>query len=76
VGAFYNVVPIRQVAEVWRSAELRLSIMVRTSDSLKRERTELYRDIVVDKPVDPSLFTIPAGFQVIESGSTAPAAVP
>jgi hypothetical protein len=74
-----NPVPTRHVSETWRSDDLRLHISTTSTtsavksggDVLIRQSVEQYRDIMRGAQVDPSLFAIPAGFNVTSPGTAA-----
>ncbi len=65
-GAVGNLGPLSQTIEVWRSDALALTVELKTTDELSGEHTQLYSDIATGTQVDPSLFAIPAGVEVIE----------
>jgi hypothetical protein len=77
-GGFYNPVPIRVVIESWVSRDLQMILQVNATegyvqaagDRLISERSRRYKDIVPNAALDPALFTLPAGFRVVESGAT------
>jgi len=56
--------PVTITTETWQAFELRLAVLVKTTDSRYGETTTAYRDIVLNAPVDPKLFEIPTGFQI------------
>jgi hypothetical protein len=77
-GGFYNPVPIRVVIESWVSRDLQMILHVTATegyvqaagDRLISERSRRYKDIVPNAALNPALFTVPAGFRVVESGAT------
>jgi hypothetical protein len=77
-GAVGNMLPITQTIEVWRSDDLALPVMLKSTDSLNGEHVQLYQNIATGTQVDPSLFAVPTGIKVIDSvpgslaGSTGP----
>ena len=74
-GAMGNIQPMRRISEMWRSTELGLQLKTSRTDNeilLTGERrakqvVEVYQNIVPQATVNPSLFTIPAGFAVTQS---------
>ena len=66
-GSTGNILPMRHVSEIWRSAALQLTLKRTTTDSeiriggdrLAREVTETYTDITTPATLDPSLFAVP-----------------
>jgi hypothetical protein len=80
-GAVANILPMRTVSAMWRSDALRIPVLVKTTESfgqmtgdrVMREHVESYTDVTTEKVPDPSLFEVPAGFQVVDSaGAAAP----
>src|ERR1700682_2980269 len=65
-GAIGNKQPIQQVSEMWRSDKLLLLLLVKSKDTLNGERIQRYHNIRAGVDVDPALFTIPKGFQVVD----------
>ncbi len=57
--------PIEQTTEVWVSIELQLPILVTVSDAVSGKTTVRYKNIQRDVEMDPQLFDVPAGFQVV-----------
>jgi hypothetical protein len=76
VGSLRNIVPFKRTIEIWRSETLRIPVMSKTTDSLRGERVEIYKDIATNVSLDPALFQVPPGFQVIKSGAAAAGAAP
>ena len=64
-GEVGNEKPISIVTEVWTSPELKVVVMSKRSDPRMGEQTFQLTNIVRGDP-DPSLFTVPADFKVIE----------
>jgi len=64
-GQIGNEKPIVIVTEVWTSPELKTVVMSKRSDPRIGEQTFQLTNIVRAEP-DPSLFTVPADFKVIE----------
>lgn len=65
-GAVGNLGPLKQSSEVWRSDELALAVKTVSRDPVNGERVQVYRNIVKNARVDPALFKIPAGVQILE----------
>jgi hypothetical protein len=55
--------------ETWQAFDLRLPVLVKVTDSRYGETTTAYRDIVLNAPLDPKLFEIPTGFQIVDSSA-------
>lgn len=64
-GQIGNEQPIVIVTEVWTSPELKTVVMSKRSDPRSGEQTYQLTNIVRAEP-DPSLFSVPADFRVIE----------
>jgi hypothetical protein len=64
-GEIGNDRPIQEVNERWYSPELQLEVMTRHSDPRSGEQTMRLMNIQRGEP-DPSLFQLPAAYQVIE----------
>ena len=60
-----NEKPIVIVTEVWTSPELKTVVMSKRSDPRTGEQTYQLTNIVRAEP-DPSLFTVPADFRIVE----------
>jgi hypothetical protein len=83
-GAVGNILPIRQVSEMWRSDQLGIPVMLTTTESfiqmagdrVTRERVEAYTDVVSGVELDPSLFEVPPGFRVLDPGVAAGSPAP
>lgn len=65
-GQIGNELPIQIVSERWYSPELKVLVMSRQSDPRSGETTYKLTNIVRGEP-DPSLFEIPAGFEVVDA---------
>lgn len=77
VGAVGNILPVVTTSEVWVADELHLPVSVKTSNSLNGDHTTVYNNIqVVNTPLDPSLFAIPADYQVTTTGMNLTAPLP
>jgi hypothetical protein len=69
VGAMGNDRPIVVTRESWHSPELRLEVLMKSSDPRSGESTMRFRIINRSEP-DPALFQIPPGYQLVdETGS-------
>ena len=64
-GQIGNTKPIKIVSEVWTSPDLKAVVYSKRSDPLMGEEIYQLTNIVLAEP-DPSLFTIPADFQMID----------
>jgi hypothetical protein len=64
-GRIGNVKDIQIVSEQWFSDELQVLVMTRHSDPRTGETTYRLRNILRAEP-DPSLFTVPADYQVVQ----------
>jgi len=64
-GAQGNDRPISVITETWDSPELKLRVMSKRSDPRSGENTTQILNINRAEP-DPSLFTIPAGYTVVD----------
>ena len=64
-GKIGNEQPINIVTEVWTSPELKTVVMSKRSDPRTGEQTFRLTNIVRSEP-DPSLFTVPADFRLLE----------
>jgi hypothetical protein len=67
-GAIGNERPIEMVYEKWYSPELDLVVMSKSSDPRFGEQTYRLTNIVRSEP-DPSLFSLPSGYKVLQPGS-------
>ena len=65
-GAIGNLGPLTETNEVWRSNELGLAIQTKSTDPVNGEHTQLFSNIVTGAPIDSSLFSVPAGVQVVD----------
>lgn len=65
-GAVGNLGPLTRTSEVWRSDELAFTVETKSTDPINGEHTQLFSNIVAGATVDPAMFTIPAGVQVID----------
>lgn len=65
-GAIGNLGPIKQTSEMWRSDELALIVETKSVDPINGEHRQILTDIVVGAGVDPGLFVMPGGMQVID----------
>jgi hypothetical protein len=70
-GRIGNVKDIQVVSEQWFSDELQVLVMTRHSDPRSGETTYRLRNILRAEP-DPSLFTVPADYQVMQRGVRQP----
>lgn len=68
-GQIGNEKPINVVIEVWTSPELHTVVMSKRSDPRMGEQTFQLTNIVRAEP-DPSLFTVPPDFRVVEQPQT------
>jgi len=66
-GQIGNDRPISIVTEVWTSADLKTIVSSKRNDPRMGEQTFRLTNIVRAEP-DPSLFTVPADFKIIEGG--------
>ena len=66
-GAIGNEQPIVSVTEEWRSADLQVLVMTRTSDPRTGESTYRLQNIIRGEP-NASWFEVPADYTVKESG--------
>jgi len=64
-GQVGNDRPIIIVTEVWTSPELKAIVYSKRSDPRMGEQTFQLKSIVRSEP-DPSLFTVPADFKVVD----------
>jgi hypothetical protein len=69
-GWFGNDRPITVVRENWVSPELRVEVRSKVSDPRTGEFTRQLTNISRSQP-DPSLFQVPAGYEVIDGGASA-----
>ena len=74
VGSLGNDRPLTVVRESWISPELAIVVMTKVSDPRTGEFTSRLTNISHSEP-DPSLFQVPADYQVIDGGPT-PTTVP
>lgn len=58
----------RATVERWMSQQLALPLLTKISDSRNGEDDTSYMDIVINPSIDPGLFQVPAGYQVINQG--------
>jgi hypothetical protein len=63
VGAIGNTQPIQTVREVWTSQDLKIPVMIKTSDPRFGETTMQLTNISQTNP-DASLFQVPSGYTV------------
>ena len=70
-GKIGNVKDIQVVSEQWFSEELQVLVMTRHSDPRSGETIYRLRNILRAEP-DPSLFTVPADYQVMQRGVRRP----
>ncbi|HYU47898.1 MAG TPA: hypothetical protein VEK84_17175 [Terriglobales bacterium] len=66
-GQIGNDRPISIVTEVWTSTDLKTIVSSKRNDPRMGEQTFRLTNIVRAEP-DPSLFTVPADFKMIDSG--------
>ena len=64
-GQMGNAEPLKIVSEVWTSPDLKAVVYSKRSDPLMGEEIYQLTNIVLAEP-DPSLFTIPADFKMID----------
>jgi len=69
-SALGNTAPITKTIQVWSSSDLRLPLLTVISDPLGGTTTSQYENISTTTPPDSSLFTIPAGYKVVESSQS------
>ena len=67
VGSFGNDGPVTVINEVWRSPELQIVLLSKVSDPRTGDATTRLTNISRSQP-EPSLFQVPAGYQVIDAG--------
>jgi hypothetical protein len=67
VGSFGNDAPVTVRSENWRSPELQIVLLSKVSDPRTGDATTRLTNISRNQP-DPSLFQVPAGYQVIDVG--------
>jgi hypothetical protein len=67
VGSFGNDGPVTVTIENWRSPELQTVLLSKVSDPRTGDTTSRLTNISRSQP-DPSLFQVPAGYQVIVAG--------
>ncbi len=70
VGSFGNDRPVTVVRENWISPELSVTVMSKVSDPRTGEFTSRLTNISRSQP-DPTLFQIPAGYEVVDGGTSA-----
>lgn len=70
-GAIGNDLPITITSEEWSSPDLQVLVMTRRSDPRAGDTTYRLSNIVRAEP-DPSLFQVPAGYTVKETGIQKP----
>jgi hypothetical protein len=63
-GAIGNTQPIQVVRETWTSTDLKVPVLIKTSDPRFGNTTMQLTNIVRGEP-DPSLFQIPAGYTTV-----------
>src|SRR5882762_8841742 len=66
-GEIGNDRPIRIVTELWTSADVKTIISSKRNDPRMGEQTSRLTNIVRAEP-DPSLFTVPSDFKIIDGG--------
>ena len=66
-GQIGNDRPISIVTEVWTSTDLKMIVSSKRSDPRMGEQTFRLTNIVRAEP-DPSLFTVPADFKMVDGG--------
>ena len=69
-GAIGNDRPINSVSERWYSPQLQTMMMTKQTDPRSGENIFRLTNVKLGEP-DPSLFQVPAGYQVIESRAAA-----
>jgi hypothetical protein len=67
VGSFGNDGPVTVINESWRSPELQIVLLLKASDPRSGDTTNRLTNISRTEP-DPSLFQVPAGYQLIDVG--------
>ena len=67
VGAFGNDRPLTVTTETWRSPELQPTLLLKISDPRSGETTIRLTNISRSEP-DPSLFQVPAGYEITDAG--------
>ena len=65
VGAQGNDRPLATVSETWFSPDLKLTILMKTTDHRNGESTTRMTNLVLGEP-DPSLFQPPAGYNIVD----------
>jgi hypothetical protein len=65
VGAIGNDRPITTITETWTSPELKMVILSKDSDPRNGESTTRLTNVTRAEP-DPSLFQIPADYEIID----------
>lgn len=71
VGSIGNDRPITVTTETWRSPELKITVLSKTSDPRSGERTTKLINVSRAEP-DPSLFQVPADYELIEQQPPTP----
>jgi hypothetical protein len=64
-GQVGNARPIETMTEVWTSPELKTVIYSKQTDPAMGDNTFQLSNVSRDEP-DPSLFTVPAGFKIVD----------
>ena len=75
-GSGGNIQPKRIINELWRSDTLHIPVRISTTESdilasgdrMTRRLTRAYQNISTPATLDPSLFAVPSGFQLVNSG--------
>lgn len=67
VGSFGNDGPVTVTNEAWRSPELQIVLLSKVSDPRSGDTVTRLTNISRSQP-DPSLFQVPAGYQVVDVG--------
>src|SRR5262249_8773573 len=62
-GAIGNTQPIQIVREVWTSQDLKVPVMIKTTDPRFGDTTMQLTNVMQSNP-DPSLFQVPSGYPV------------
>jgi hypothetical protein len=64
-SALGNTSPITKTIQVWRSTDLRLTLLTVITDPLGGTTTSQYENVSTATPPDSSLFTVPTGYKIV-----------
>lgn len=65
IGSIGNDRPITETSEIWRSPELRITVLTKNSSPMSGDLTTKITNISRSEP-DPSLFQAPADYQIVD----------